>query len=355
MDARPLLFVLLAIVGTAGAREAIVIENEDVEVRADLRGGSIAEFQFRSQGLNPLTGLAPSGETVCGFGHFICLDRWGPGTKPFPFHGEASHVIWTTIQTPRKNGDAIEAVMQASLPLANLSVRRNLQLAPARSVLDVREEITNHNENSRPFNMVQHPTIAHPFLDATTRVDCNGTGGLDQDHPEAAADQPAFFWPTAKNADGRAVDLRHLEDDASPAVTTFRIQDDFGWITAATPAQGLLIGYVWRASDFPWVSHWRDAAHGAPAMRGLEFGTAGRHAPMETLLAQKTLWGFPLFEELAAGATAKKHYQAFLLRIPADFHGTSRVSVEKDRLVIHEDGAAAARQWTLSTSGLPQL
>ena len=65
-------------------------------------------------------------------------------------------------------------VMTATLPLAGLSVRRTVNVSPSQAVALVREDITNDRPLGRVYNIVQHPSIAPPFLDETTLVDCNG-------------------------------------------------------------------------------------------------------------------------------------------------------------------------------------
>src|SRR5437867_4003732 len=78
--------------------------------------------------------------------------------------------------------------------------------------------------------------------------------------------------------------LRRLSADPNPNVVSYAIDDEYGWVTAATPNQGILIGYIWKTSDYPWVSLWRDTQNGRPSARGLEFGTTGLHQPYPALV-----------------------------------------------------------------------
>src|SRR5688500_373034 len=57
------------------------------------------------------------------------------------------------------------------------SVRRIIRMSRLNLVFKVREEITNDHAIGRIFNIVQHPTIAPPFLDEDTIVSCNGRRG----------------------------------------------------------------------------------------------------------------------------------------------------------------------------------
>ena len=216
----------------------------------------------------------------------------------------------------------------------------------------VREEITNENPLGRIFNAVQHPTIGPPFLDATTLVDCNGRRGFAQGGSLPNPEEPSFFWPQALNADGEAVNLRRLAADPNPNVVSYAVEGLHGWVTAATPARGLLIGYLWKTSDYPWVSLWRDARDGKPAARGLEFGTTGLHQPFPILVKKGRLWERPLFEHLDAGETVAKSYLVFLCKIPGDFAGVDTIEVEPGRLVLHERAGGKGRELVVDIAGL---
>jgi hypothetical protein len=349
-----LVFVLLSsisgvVVGAPPAsRPSLVMEGSAARLVLDLAGGSLGEFRLKDSSVNPLNWGAPAaGEVgVLGFGHFLCLDRWGPpsaaeGSKGMPYHGEAAHVVWQAVQEPRADKGYAEARMRAQLPLAGLSVHRRVRLSSNQAIGRVQEDVTNDRPLGRIYNCVQHPTIGPPFLDVGTVVDCNGRRGFAQGNPLPHPEEPSSYWPAALNREGSAVNLRHLTDNPDPNVVSYAIDEPLGWITAATPANGLLIGYLWKTADYPWVSLWRDVRGGQPAARGLEFGTTGLHQPFPVLTEVGRIWNRPLVAHLDAGETQTRTYSVFLLKIPADFAGVERVSVAGPRLVIKERGGAS--------------
>lgn len=340
-------------------RKSLVIENPAARVVVDLAGGSIGDFHLRGSNLNPLHWATPApGETsIRGFGHFLCLDRWGPpsdaeGTNGMPYHGEAAHVEWKILRDVVSQNGLMEAQMSAALPKAGLAVRRTVRMSATSAAFAVHEEVTNQNPLGRIYNMVQHPTIGTPFLDEKTVVDCNGRQGFAQGGSLPNPEAPSFFWPQALSRDGKSVDLRRLTDDPNPDVTSCAIDDAIGWVTAATPARGLLIGYLWKTTDYPWVSLWRDVQNGKPAARGLEFGTTGLHQPFPILVKKGRIWDRPLFDYLDAGQTTSRSYLAFLLAIPNDFAGVESIKMNKGRLVLRERTGTAPRELTIDVKGL---
>lgn len=341
-------------------RKSLVMDTPTARLVADVAGGSIGDFHLKASGtdLNPLQWSTPSaGETsIMGFGHFLCLDRWGPASdaesaKGMPYHGEAAHVEWAiTRETADRNG-ILEAEMTALLPKAGLSVRRILRMSTKAPVFAVREEVSNVNALGRIYNAVQHPTIGPPFLDETTGVDCNGRKGFAQGRTLPNPETPSFSWPQALNGEGEMVDLRHLTNDPNPNVVSYTIDDEYGWVTATTAARGLLIGYLWKTADYPWVSLWRDVHDGKPAARGLEFGTTGLHQPFPILVKKGRIWDRPLFAYLDAGETTDRGYIAFLCKIPNDFAGVESITVEKPRLILRERGDSH-RELTINADDL---
>jgi hypothetical protein len=339
-------------------RKSLVFEGRSARLVVDLAGGSIGEFRFLDAELNPLNWATPkTGQTNArGFGHFLCLDRWGPpseaeGAKGMPYHGEAANVEWQVLRSPAVEGNVLISAMEAKLPMAGFSVKRTITFSVGNPIFAVREEIKNENRLGRIYNMVQHPTIGPPFLDESTLVDCNGRKGFAQGTPLPDPQEPSFYWPRALNREGQEVNLRRLASDPNPNVVSYMIEEDYGWVTAVTPKSGLLVGYVWKTRDYPWISLWRDVQNGKPSARGLEFGTTGLHQPYPILVRKARIFDRQLFEHLDADEIATKTYLTFLLKVPTDFTGVESIHVEKAGLVVRERAGKRAEH-KLDTTGL---
>lgn len=304
----------------AQARPTLELANDHASVTVDLLGGSIVDFRLASGSVNPLvwTNDPRPGEAKP-MSHFLCLDRWGQPSEAelangMPFHGEATRVAW------KQTG---EAKMTARLPMAGLRIERTIRMLDG-PAFRVEETVTNENELGRVYNMVQHATIGPPFLDERTLVDSNARQGFMQSSPLPNPETPEIVWPMALK-DAQPVDLRRLTDDPLPNVCSFVIDGEVGSVTAYSPTHGLILGYLWRTSDYPWLNVWRHVADGKPLARGLEFGTTGLHQPFPTLVKKGTIFGRPLLDYLDAGESRTRHYIAFLVEAPKDFAGVGSV------------------------------
>lgn len=351
------LVACFAIEGAAATRPQAVLTNLAARVSVDLAGGSIGEFRLIRHAVNPLAWNTPRDDKPGPHGHFLCLDRWGPpsaaeGALGMPYHGEASVVLWNLETTSQAGEASLETVMTAKLPMAGFTVRRTIQLHPNSPVFLVRESVRNQNALGRMYNMVQHPTIAPPFLDETTLVDCNGRRGFAQGGALPFPEEPSSHWPLGMDRDGNTSNLRHLRSNPNPNVVSFVIEGDYGWVTACHPGQGLLLGYVWKTRDYPWVSLWRDAQEGKPSARGLEFGTTGLHQPFPILAQKPSIWERSTFDFLDAGQEKERAYLSFLAPIPKDFEGVESMVVTRSRIEIRERRAHQPRLVGVDITGL---
>ena len=287
----------------------LTISSPEASVSFDLRGGSLVDFHLTCSTVNPFTwvqNVEPKEEPLRG--HFVCLDRWGAPSEAeiargVPYHGEAPRVLWKATGS---------RTMTAALPIANLGIEREMTLSGA--TLAVRERVTNRNPTGRVYNMVQHPTIAPPFLDEQTFIDANAGLGFAQ----ATPNQTPQLFPKAHTSD-----LRHLTSDPLPNVVSYIIEGPTGWVTAASPSSGLVLAYLWKTSEYPWLNLWRDVAKGRPIARGLEFGSTGLHQPYPELLRRGRMLDRPLFSYLDAGESVERSYSVSLSRLPA---GTKRIA-----------------------------
>src|SRR5690348_13704524 len=146
--------------------------------------------------------------------------------------------------------------------------------------------------------------------------------------------------------------MRHLTNDSNPSVVSYTIDEDYGWVTACNAARGLLIGYLWKTSEYPWFNAWRYVEKGKPVARGLEFGTTGLHQPFSILVAKGRIFGRSIYEYLDAGQTVSKSYACFLVPIPKDYKGVASLTYTGSSVILHEREAGPERDLKLEVDNL---
>ncbi len=345
----PLIAGLLALAPIAGeelvdGRRSVVLEGREARLVVDILGGSIVDFHLLGHGLNPLRWAndGPS-DQARSMSHFLCLDRWGlpseaEAANGMPGHGEATKVAWAVLE----HGPT-SVRMSADLPMAGLHVERRLDLASNGPWFYAVETVTNRNKLGRVYNMVQHPTLGPPFLDETVVVDSNAAKGFMQGGSMPNPEEPSVVWPNALK-DWESVNLRHLTDDHDPNVVSYVIDGDIGWVTAANAAKGLLIGYVWKTAEYPWLNLWRRVEDGRPLARGLEFGTTGLHRPFPDLVRKGRIFGRPIVEFLDASESATRSFVGFSATIPETYRGVAEAKLHGRVLTLVERESGSALQ-----------
>lgn len=341
----------------------LVLKGSVATAAFTLQGGGLVEFRLNESSVNPVNWEVAQNsppnkaEQPRPQGHFLCLDRWGAPSKSelakgIPFHGEAPHVSWQIKQLPTTNSNQMSAVMTCALPLAGIEVERNIVLETNSTAIVVIENVKNISRLGRLYNMVQHPTIAPPFLDDSTVVNSNAEFGFSQQGHIPDSKQEAHRWPQMRLGD-EVADLSHFSaasltgtsTEANSDVSSFVFADDvkFGWVTAMHSKSRLLLGYYWRTADYPWLNIWRFRKGNSVLARGLEFGTTGYHQPFPILLKQHKILGRGLYEYLDADETHARSYVAFVAPIPEDLHGVESISHSDGNIHVHYDGKREVR------------
>jgi len=347
------LMLLACGTGVAAEPDVVRLKNQRVVLGVTMAGGGIVEFRLSGSELNPLNwtihGLEPveAGKPYLR-GHFLCLDRWGAPSKSeaergVPFHGEAPRINWQLTRAAKADDEYPYLQMGCQMPLAGLSVVRRIGLSRRTSVAWVHEEVTNTRKLGRIYNMVQHPSIAAPFLDETTLVDSNATLGFSQEGEVPSGFREASSWPKMVIQE-QEVDLRQFRSTESDGTVhdvssfVFGSQTQVAWVTAVNPKAELLLGYTWQTKDYPWLNIWRHRENGRVKSRGLEFGTTGLHQPFGILVGRGRILDRPLFSFIDAGASVSRQYMMFVAAVPRDYSGVARLVVDekKSELVLFE-------------------
>ncbi len=299
-------------------------------------------------------GPLPDGRLLAGIaGHSLSFDFFGPPSADeiaagHSTHGEAPAMQWSV--SAAKETSAPTAECRLSLPEARIEFSRKLSIDLHAPVVYIEESATNLMTLDRPISWNEHVTLGPPFLECGTtivdmpatkcRVSSESFSSSMLVHPDAD-----FEWPMAPAKDGSQHDLRTMPDKIYSQYTAQLLdpQVEFGYVAAANPRLQLLIIYVFRRADFPWVGNWEErlARSHAPwnqqaFCRGLEFSTTPFAIPRRETISQGYLFNEPTYCWLPAKATVNLRYMALLVDVPADFRGVDRVTVAENEVRIVE-------------------
>jgi hypothetical protein len=333
---------MLQLLFNTNTKSIMKIENSTVFVQVNLNGGSFFDFQFKDLPINPINFRSDDSSAPEYMGHFLCFDRWGPPTDAekangFRHHGEAHTVAWKLLAGPNTKDGLTTCSMMCNLPMGGLQLTRKIELPVNEPVFFVTEEIKNLNKYGRMFNIVQHVSLAPPFLDSSTLFDNNADKGFeDKEDGSLSQEEPILKWPEADH-NGEKVNLRQFRNEW-PRVSSFvyNQNDIYGWVTACNPGKKLMLGYIWKTKDYPWINFWRSMENGIPMAFGMEFGTTGLHEPFPVIAKKGKIFDSNIYDFIDANEVISKSFKVFLAKIPGDYKGVDDIEISNSILTIKE-------------------
>ena len=352
---------------------ALVLSNQKVEFTVTVLGGSLARAALRDgpAGLNPLwepvrmaRELGKDTKFQGSTGHFVCVDGFGPVSPEeraagLPGHGEAHRQQYQVVRSGAE-GNGVVVSLEALLPIVQEKFTRTLRLVEGESVVYVESRLENLLGFDRPVNWAEHATVGSPFLaPGETVVDVSGTRSMTRPYPAARAGQverrlqsgAEFSWPLAPGLDGQPVDLRQTPAELrylDHATTLVDPALKYGWTTALNTARGLIVGWVFRREEFPWVQYWGQYPPTGKLARGLEFSTQPFDVPRREAIGAATMFGAPTYRWLPAKSAITARFLVFYTRAPEGMKRVDAITVERGRLLIED--RAAGKQLTLAAS-----
>jgi len=320
-------------------RRAASVENAALRVTVLVEGGHIAEVFDKASATNPLWtppwrsnepstydaavhdvyGDGVDARLLAGImGHNLCLDIFGGPSREeaaagLPVHGEASVVRYEL-------ADDHGLAMTTELPLAAIRFRRRLALRDR--ALHVQESVENLSGIDRPIGWTEHVTLGPPFL-VKGATEFRSSAMRSQVYESAFGSHAylkpgaTFDWPSAPRCDGGTADLRRLTDMPASSAYTAHLMDPArpAFFVAFSPASRLAFGYVWKASDFPWMGIWEENHsrtarpwNGVTLTRGMEFGVSPYPETRRQMIDRGTLFGAPTYRWLPAASRIDVEY-----------------------------------------------
>lgn len=335
----------------------VMLQNETMSLTFSIWGGALIDFHLKNENTNPFTWKVPQAEMPennrkgAPFqGHFLCLGRWGgptPGEikSGIPHNGEACGNWW---ELTHRSPDSL--TMSVGNTLEAVEIERKVTLAPNDPVFMVTEVFTNRLNIARNLPIVQHATIGTPFLDSAVIIESNARQGFNQKFVPGTFRKLEAEWPTAKtDSFGNDIDVRK-SSHSEGFVATYTFSGSNGWITAYNPKLKLILGYVWKTSDYPWLHLWHGIKDGKLWAKGLEFGTTGLgdNSPLEERF-MLNFHGTTNLNYVDANTSVKKSYLCFLVNFNEEIKEIHDISVSDTTLIISHSTIKGLRQRILRT------
>ncbi len=363
---RPLLLTLLALSALAQSPNAAYEElpayklsNGKIEVIVLGTGATIASIVLLDDAakLNPLWNPIRFGREIgkpvtnrgAGIGHFLCLDGFGPVSPEelkagIKFHGEA---VLQPFKATRANER--EVSLTAPLPLVQEVLTRTMQLQDGENVVYIHTKLDSKVAFDRPIAWAEHATIGSPFLErASTAFDLPAVRAKTRPYeassgptPRRFASDKDFTWPQAPLRDGKLVDMRTVPAEGGSGDHTTYLLDrskKYGWVTAIHPGRKLIVGWIFKTADFPWLQNWENFPTTDKLARGLEFSTQPFDVSRRDAVALNGLFGAPTFRWLPAMSSIETDFAMFYSAAPDGFQKVKDVRVENGAIVIEEAG-----------------
>jgi uncharacterized protein DUF4432 len=359
-------------------RQAYRLSNANVELTALVGGGHLADFRLRGSPVNvlwkspwptiepqtfssrehaALYGDGPVGRFLCGYtGHALALPYFGmpsseEAERGMGLHGEAANSEWKVISTAADD-DSATLVMEVTLPVYGLHVRREISLSREAFTAFITETVTNLSDAAREFQWVQHAAFGEPFFasgEATLFI--SGSRGVTwpagYEGHEILANSREFQWPYAQSIDGEPIDLSQpFVRDGTGFVAALLLNSDRGnaFVAVHNQRHQLVAGYSFNPLLFPWVVLWEENRARAYApwnkrtrVRGVEFGTSPMPLGLAHACEMRRLFDTPVLRSIPASASFQAQYDLFLHPVPPQWSQIKDVRQTEHTLIVQGD------------------
>ena len=339
---------------------AVALSNNKVELTLMLQGSTLAGIVLKDdpEKLNPLWNpmrlareLGRPARYDGGAGLFVCVDGFGPVSPEekaagLPMHGEA-HAQTFAAQSKRE-GKTTSVTLRTNLPIVQEVFTRTFRVHDGESVVSVDSELENELGFDRPVNWAEHATIGSPFLQSgVTVVDLSGSRSRTRPYDRIDNGQTTrrlasgrdFTWPLAPGLHGDSIDLRQTPENPKyldHATTLLDPNRQLEWATALNPRKRLLLGYIFRRAEYPWLQYWGNYPPNQKFARGMEFGTQPFDVSRRDALSTGAMFGTPTYRWLPAKSKITTRFVVFYTRVPEGLQRVDDVRIENHEIVVED-------------------
>src|SRR5579872_183672 len=282
-------------------------------------------------------------------GHFVCVDGFGPVSPEekaagLPGHGEA-HLQTFVMKSFSRQGTTQLLSLTTRLPITEENFTRTVRMVDGENVVYVHSDLQSLLGFDHPINWAEHATIGSPFLEpGVTVVDMSAqraqTRPYDPSEPGLPHRLPSgkdFTWPDAPGIAGNTIDLRAAPLEPNSGDHTACLMDTsrpLVFVTALNPNKRLLLGYVFKRSEYPWEQNWENYPPTGKLARGMEFSSQPYDVPRREVVQLNSMFGAPVYRWLPAKSTIGTSFLFFFTHTPDGFAHIDDVTLENGTLVI---------------------
>lgn len=343
---------------TFETRPAIAIENDKIELLVLNKGGAFASLLLKDDAdkMNPMwnpVALARMTNSSSHFGdslgHFVCVDGFGPTSKEeaaagLQVHGEAQWQNWEVTSKGRE-GKTQHVAWRAALPVVQEIFTRKVEVVDGEQIVYVESTLENVLGFDRPINWAEHGTIGYPFLvPGKTVIDasvgrCQTRPHVNQPPNRRLVSGKEFTYPIAPLKAGGTADLRQIPNPPNSMDHIGCLLDParrLGFITAINTEKRLMLGYLVRREEYPWLQEWMNYPPNLALSRGLEFGTQPFDISRRATVEMGKLFDVPAFRWLPAKSKIGTRFLFFYTRVPTGFTKVDDVRHENGEIIIED-------------------
>jgi hypothetical protein len=132
---------------------------------------------------------------------------------------------------------------------------------------------------------------------------------------------------------GHAPENPHYVDHTGTQMDPART---LAWATALNPKRKLILGYIFRREDFPWVQTWGNYPSATGMARGLEFATQAFSLSRRDAITQGAIFNTPMYRWLPAKSKITTKFLMFYARVPEGFAKVDDVRLENGRIIVED-------------------
>ena len=340
-------------------RPALEFYNDKLSLTILTTGGALAHLVLSddpdkmSPYWDPVRMAREAGETQragTGVGHFVCVDGFGPVSREerdagLPGHGEAHTVPWDVTFSGRL-GNIATLAFAANLPIVEEKFSRTFRLVDGENVVYVQSVLENRLGFDRPVNWAEHATIGSPFLEPEhTLLDVSAQRGRTLKHPARQtlpmrlASFQDFQWPNAPTGDGKTVNLRAVPATPNSLDHMTVLLDPsrrLVWVTAINTSKRLILGYVFKREEYPWLQDWENFPASLKMARGMEFGTQPYDVPRREAIGTGAMFDTPTYRWLPAKSKIETRFLLFYAHTPEGFRKVDDVTLQGGKLIVED-------------------